>query len=245
MRKTLYLLLISMVLGAFTFDFKEPVGTRVYVINLTGAELHEQPSFKSKTVRKVPLGSAVDAQQLIASDDVKPVGTGLALPGDWIKVATPQYTGYVFSSDVTKIKPKIKKAHDGMLYVDLLGPKRSDRTEKHRVASGDKNAPADYVIDEITEYANSTYTTTAYDGCFDHTYVFRRLALNEVYHHMISSYSGYSGYSSKKLMQPKLLSKKGNVYTFTCGFGDTDAAQELKLTVNKNGSITISSYSCT
>ena len=234
-----------MVLGAFTCDFEEPTGTRVYVISLTGAELHESPSFKSKIVRRIPLGVAVDAQQIIASNDVKPIGTGLALPGDWIKVATPQYTGYVFSSDVTKIKPKVRKASDGMLYADLLGPKRSDRTEKHRVATSNKNTPAEYVIDEITEYANSTYTTTGYDGCFDHTYVFKRLALNEVYHHMVSSYSGYSGYSSKELMQPKLISKNGNVYTFTCGFGDTDASQELKLTINKNGSITISSYDCT
>jgi hypothetical protein len=196
-------------------------------------------------VRKIPLGSAVDAQQIIASDDVKPVGTGLALSGDWIKVSAPQYTGYVFSSDVTKIKPKVRKTSDGMPQVDLLGLKKSERTEKHKVAGGDKNAPAEYAIDEITEYVNSTYTMTSYDGCFDHTYVFRQLALNEVYHHMISSYSGYSGYSSHELMQPKLISKKGNVYTFTCGFGEREAAQELKLTVNKNGSITISSYDCT
>ncbi len=70
----------------------------------------------------------------------------------------------------------------------------------------------------------------------------RQKRLPEVYHHMVNSYAGYEG---QKLIKPRLMARKGNVYTFTCGFGDTNAVQELKLTVNKNGSIVISSYDCT
>ena len=82
----------------------------------------------------------------------------------------------------------------------------------------------------------------AFDGCFAHAYAFRQLALNEVYHHLISSYAGLEG---QTLRQPKLVSRKGNVYTFSCGFGDRDAAQQLQLTVQKNGTLLISSYDCT
>lgn len=95
----------------------------------------------------------------------------------------------------------------------------------------------------ITEYANGTYVYTAYDGCFDHDYTFRKLALHEVYHQMINSYYGYSADGRRKLLQPMLIAKKDNVYTFTCG--NSDAVQDLKLTVNKDGSLVISSYSCT
>ncbi|MDF7810141.1 hypothetical protein [Hymenobacter sp. YC55] len=197
-------------------------------------------------MRKIPIGAAVNAQQTIASDDVKQIGAGFALQGDWIKVAAPGYTGYIFSSDVTKRKPEVKNEFNGFVYVDLLGAKKSTRVEKKKQPGATTNSAADYAILETTEYANGTYTMTTYDSCFDHDYTFRHLTLPEAYHHMISGYSGYDvGLKGKKLQQPKLIARKGNVYTFTCGFGGRDAAQDLKLTVKANGVITISSYDCT
>jgi hypothetical protein len=241
MKKILYGLLLSTVLGAAAPKVTTP-GTTLYVLAIAGAELHAKPSFTSTIVRRLPLGSFVQAQQTIASPDVERIGAGFALTGDWVKVTTPAYTGYLFSANLTTRRPAVKKSRGGMPYIDLLGAKKSSRTAKQPAASGAKNGPVEQATLEIIEYANGTYTMTTFDGCFTHEYTFRQLALNEVYHHMISSYAGYEG---KQLRQPKLVSRKGNVYTFTCGFGDSDAAQELQLTIHKNGTISISSYDCT
>jgi hypothetical protein len=173
---------------------------------------------------------------------VQRIGTGLVLPGDWIKVTTPAYTGYVFSADLTSKRPALKKSHSGMAYIDLLGAKKSSPRAKKPSASNTGKRAADETTTEVTEYANGTYTTTASDGCFTHEYAFRHLALNEVYHQLINWYAGYEG---THLRQPKLISKKGNVYTFTCGFGDTDASQQLQLTIHPDGTFSMLSYDCT
>jgi hypothetical protein len=241
MKKILYGLLLSTLLGAAAPKAITP-GTTLYVVALAGADLHAEPSFTAPIMRRLPLGSFVQAQQTIASPDVERVGADLVLPGDWVKVTTPAYTGYLFSADLTSRRPAVKKSHSGMPYIDLLGVKKSSRTKKQPAASVPKKGPVAEATLAITEYANGTYTLTAFDGCFTHEYTFRQLALNEVYHHMISSYAGYEG---KQLRQPKLVSRKGNVYTFTCGFDGGDATQELQLTVHKNGVISISSYDCT
>ena len=239
MKKILFGLLLSAVLGASTPDTAKPE-TTLYVVALTGADLYAAPSFTAKVARRLPLGAVVNVRQTVASDDVKRIGAGLALPGDWLKITTPAYTGYLFSSDLSPRKPALKKNHHGMPYIDFLGPQKSSRTEKEPVTA--KSRAGEYALKDITEYANATVTMTSFDSCFDHEYAFQRLALNEVYHHMISHYAGYEG---QKLMQPRLLSKKGNVYTFTCGYGESDATQELHLTIHKNGTLVISSFDCT
>ncbi|WP_310397373.1 hypothetical protein [Hymenobacter sp.] len=241
MKKILHGLLLVTVLSAFTPGPATPA-TPLYVMALAGAELHEQPAFASKIVRRLPIGAVVHARQTLASREVQRIGAGLTLPGNWIKVTTPAYTGYVFSADLTARRPAVKKSRSGRTYIDLLGAQKSQRTEQRLVAAGPQNRPGEYATTDVMEYANGTYTTTAFDGCFDHEYAFRQLALSEVYHHMVSHYAGYDG---KKLMLPQLVSRKGNVYTFTCGLDGGDATQELRLTVHKNGTLVISSYDCT
>jgi hypothetical protein len=241
MKKMLYGLLLRTVLGTSPAEAAQP-RTTFYIVALTGAALHAQPSFTSKLVRRLPLGGVVQAQQTIASKDVQRIGAGLALPGDWIKVTTPTYTGYVFSADLTTKRPVLKKSRSGLAYIDLLGAKKGSPRGKQLLASSPGKRSVDETRAEVTEYANGTYTMTASDGCFTHAYAFRHLALHEVYHQLISAYAGYEG---TQLRQPKLLGKKGNVYTFTCGFGDTDAAQQLQLTIHSDGTFSMSSYDCT
>jgi hypothetical protein len=241
MKKMLYCLLLRTVLGTSPAEAVQP-GTTFYIVALTGAELHVQPSFTSKLLRRLPLGGSVQAQRLIASHEVQRIGAGLVLPGDWVKVTTPAYTGYVFSADLSTRRPVLKKSQSGMAYIDLLGPPKSRPQAKQPLAATTGKRSVDETTTEVIEYANGTYTMTASDGCFTHDYAFRHLALNEVYHQLISSYAGYEG---NQLRRPKLLSKKGNVYTFTCGFGDTDAAQQLQLIIHKDGTFSISSYDCT
>jgi hypothetical protein len=241
MKGMLYGLMLGTVLSASPTEAAQPRPI-FYVVALTGAELHAQPSFTSKLVRRLPLGGVVQAQQTLALHEVQRIGAGLSLPGDWVKVTTPAYTGYVFSADLTTRRPVLKKSRSGMPYIDLLGAKKSSHLGKQRPASDTRNHFVDDTTTNRTEYVNGTYTTTASDGCFTHEYAFRHLALNEVYHQLISSYAGYEG---PHLRQPKLLARNGNVYTFTCGFGDTDATQQLQLTIHPNGTFSISSYDCT
>jgi hypothetical protein len=204
-----------------------------YVINVAGAAVHRQPSFASATVRTMPVGATVEIQETSGPTATQPIGAGFGLPGQWLKVTTPSFTGYLFSTDLTRIKPVVEKDHDGLRHINLLGAQKSIREERPKTGAERT----------ITEYANGTYVYTAYDSCFDHDFTFRKLALHEVYHHMINSHSGYSADGRRKLTQPMLIVRKGNVYTFTSG--NSDAVQDLKLTVNKDGSIVISSYDCT
>jgi hypothetical protein len=241
MKKILSGLLLSTLLGTAAPQAITP-GPTFYVVALAGAALHAKPSFTAPIVRRLPLGSFVQAQQMIASPDVERVGADLVLPGDWVQVTTPAYTGYLFSADLTRKRPAVKKSHSGMAYIDLLGVKKRSHPKKQPGASSAKKGPAEQATLEVIEYANGTYTLTTFDGCFTHEYTFRQLALHEVYHHMISSYAGYE---DKHVRQPQLVARKGNVYTFTCGFDGGDATQELQLTVHQNGTISISSYDCT
>ena len=236
-----YGLLLGVVLGASPAAASQS-GNTFYIVALTGAEVHAQLSFASKLLRRLPLGGVVQAQQMIVSQEVQRVGAGLALAGDWVKVTTPVYAGYVFSADLTTRRPVLKKSRSGMAYIDLLGLQKSSPREKQLPTSNAEKHAVDETSTEVTEYANGTYSTTASDGCFAHEYAFRQLALNEVYHQLISGYAGYEG---NQLRLPKLIGKKGNVYTFTCGFGDTDAAQQLQLIVHKDGTFSMSSYDCT
>jgi hypothetical protein len=241
MKRLLYGLLLRTVLGAPPAQAAQP-GTTFYVVALTGAALYKQPAFTSKLLRRLPLGGVVQAQQTIASHERQRIGAGFSLPGEWIKVTTPAYTGYVFSAELTTRRPVLKKSRSGLAYIDLLGAQTSSPRGKHPLASPTRKHAADETSTQVTQYANGTYTLTASDGCFTHEYTFRHLALNEVYYQLISAYAGYEG---THLQQPKLLAKKGNVYTFSCGFGDTDAAQQLQLTIHPNGTYRISSYDCT
>jgi hypothetical protein len=138
MKKMLYSLLLGTVLDVFPAQATQP-GTTFYVVALTGAKLHEQPSFTSKLVRRLPLGGFVQAQQTITSHEGQRIGAGLSLSGDWVKVTTRAYTGYVFSADLTNRRPALKKSRSGMAYIDLLGPQKTSHWGKQSPASGIRN----------------------------------------------------------------------------------------------------------
>jgi hypothetical protein len=79
--KILYSLLLCTVLGAYAAEAAPP-GTTFYIVVLTGAELHAQPSFTSKLLRRLPLAGVVQAQQTIASHEGQRIGAGLGTSDD-------------------------------------------------------------------------------------------------------------------------------------------------------------------
>lgn len=210
-----------------------------YVINVLGAELYEKPSLNSKVLLKIKVGEKLIAKEIIKTEQSKIIGKGFSFSGNFIKIHYKSYTGYIFSSDLTKIKPSIKVDYDGILVADIMGIEKGKRIEKRY----EKFDGKEYEIeDEITEYENGSYTYTAFDGCFDHVYIFKNMTLNEVYHQLINLYF-FAGQTEngRQIEIPKFFKKTINEYYFN----SIDATQDLKLIDNQDGRFTISSYDCT
>lgn len=223
----------------FFFSKKKNDKDTFYVINISGAELYEHPSLDSKVIKKIKAGEKVIADEILKTDQLRKIGNEFYLAGAFVRVRNKSFSGYIFSSDLTKIRPTLNAVYEGIMLPDILGKEKSKRTEK-RIERFDDT---EYEIeDEITEYENGTYTYTAFDGCFDHVYVYRNMTLGEVYHHltlknvMIDVTGGASD-----VVIPMFKEKKGNEYLFE----DEGATQNLKIIENEDGTFTVSSYDCT
>ncbi|KOY52403.1 hypothetical protein I602_1963 [Polaribacter dokdonensis DSW-5] len=210
-----------------------------YVINVLGAELYEKPSLDSKVIRKIKVGEKIIAKEILKTDQSKKIGDDFYLGGSFIKIQSESIKGFVFSSDLTKIKPLLREVQKSIIIPDIDGKEKSKRIEK-RIEKFDNK---EYEIeDEITEFENVTYTYTAFNGCFDHIYVYKNLTLNEVYHQLtVNSVVINETKDGNFIEIPRFTEKKGNEYLFE-GEG---ATQDLKIIVNKDGTFTISSYDCT
>ena len=210
-----------------------------FIINVLGANLYEQPSLDSKVIQKIKPGHKIVADEILKTGQSINIGNEFYLGGNFVKIKNKDITGYIFSSDLTKIKPELKKIYEDILIPDIHGKEKSKRIEK-RIEKFDNK---EYEIeDEITEYENVTYTYTAFDGCFDHVYVYKNMSLSEVYHQLtIHNFVINETAEGNFIEIPKFKEKKENEYLFE-GEG---ATQDLKLIDNKDGTYTISSYDCT
>ena len=125
-----------------------------------------------------------------------------------------------------------------VLWFLIFREKRKIKRQLKRIEKFDNK---EYEIeDEITEFENVKYTYTAFDGCFNHIYLYRNLTLSEVYH-QLTVHQIVINETDKKIELPKFIEKKGNEYLFE-GEG---ATQDLKIINNKDGTFTVSSYDCT
>lgn len=210
-----------------------------YCINRAGTAVYGQPSLRAAVRQYLPVGRAIGVLEVRPSADTRLIGKSLVLPGDWLRIELNGTPGYVFSSDVTAHRPQVLRSSDGRPYVVLLGAKQSSYSKKHQVRVANHN---ETITDDITQYAHCTYTYTAFDGCFDHSYRFSGLSLAEVYHHLAN---GYSGYQNGKLVLPKVLTHQGRTFSFTPGLGDADATQEIKLIIHPDNRIELQTADCT
>ncbi|RSK48429.1 SH3 domain-containing protein [Hymenobacter rigui] len=210
-----------------------------YCINRAGTAVYSQPSFQAAVRQQLPVGQAIRVAEVRPSSATCTIGPGLALPGDWLRIDLNGTPGYVFSSDVTARRPQVLRDSDGRAYVSLLGVEGRHRTLQQ---PGVSNHPGDKAEVTITQFANGTYTYTAYDGCFDHVYVFTTLTLAEAYHQMINSHSAYE---NGKLRQPQLSARKGKEILFENKEVAGDASQDLKLVIRPDKRIELRSYDCT
>jgi hypothetical protein len=136
----------------------------------------------SKVIEKIKVGEKIIAEEILKTGQSKKMGNKFYLSGSFIKFQSESIKGFVFSSDLTKIKPLLTEYQKGIIVPDVNGKQESKRIEKRTEKFDNK----EYEIEEeIIEFENVTYTYTAFDGCFDHVYVYKNLTLNEVYHQLI------------------------------------------------------------
>ena len=95
---------------------------------------------------------------------------------------------------------------------------------------------------EYKYYENGTYTCTIWDDCFNHKYRYVNLALNEVYHQMLSDYCElFIAIDRSELYIPVFQEKTENILKFEC-YG---ASQDLQIELIDNQIFEVSSYDCT
>jgi len=210
-----------------------------YVINVFGAELYQEPNLNSKILKIIKVGEKITPKEILKTGQSKKIGEGFYLGGNFIKIQTDSHSGYLFSSDLTKIKPQIKDVYDGIFVADIIGKVKNKRIEE-RIEKFDNK---EYEIeDKITEYENGEYIYSTFDGCFDHIYNLKKMSTNEVYHLMTTIYFIINETKSGNEIEiPEFLEKKENELFFTT----EGATEDLKIIIHKDGTFTISSYDCT
>ena len=208
-----------------------------FVINILGAEIYERPTFQSKQIRKIEVGESLIAQEIISTTEVKKIGANFILKGSWIRTNIAGTSAYVFSSDLTKIKPMINIGNSGEKSINLFGKKKSERKLVKKKKCG--NSYCEYRVN-TTDYDICRYTCTMWDDCYNHTYTFKGLTLSEAYHQMLNIYHDCG--SNKEMQTPIFTNRRNNVYNFS--FEETPT-EDLKITIKRDGIIEVSSYDCT
>lgn len=237
MKKSSLIIILTIGIIYTSYCQKENNNNIFYVLNVLGADLHKDASLDSKVIEKIKVGERIIATKVLKTDQAKKIGDDFYLDGYFIKIKGETSSGYIFSSDLTKIKPVLRNIHKGIMIPNIDGKKKTMRVVKRTVKYGNQ----EYEIeDEITEYENVTYTYTAFDGCFDHHYLYRNLTLSEVYHQLTVNQVVINE-TEMKIEIPNFIKKVGDEYLFE-GEG---ATEDLKLIKNEDGSITVSSYDCT
>jgi hypothetical protein len=235
------ILLTLLIFGIISYSSGQKANEKecFYVINVLGAELYEKPLLNSKIIEKIKVGEKIIAEEILKTAQSKKIGTDFYLDGNFIKIQSESIKGFVFSSDLTKIKPLLREVKKGIIIPDINGKEKSRRIKK-RIEKFDNK---EYEIkDEITEFENVTHTYTAFGGCFDQVYMYQNLTFNEVYHQLTVSNLVINTTKDGNFIEiPSFIEKNGNEYLFKGG----GATEDLKIIVDKDGAFTISSYDCT
>lgn len=201
---------------------------------MLGAKVYEKPTFESKILKVLKVGEFVITENRIKTDDQFKIGNGFSLTGDWIKLVDAK--GFVFSSDLTDKNVEIGKSQYGQPYICLLGELNDEKKEQKLIKT--KNGDFTKYF-EYKYFDNGTYSSIAWDGCFNHKTEYKNLTLNEIYHQMISDYGGII--NENEFWTPIYLEKSEDFIKFE-GEG---ATQDLKIEIKANGKIIVTSYDCT
>jgi len=204
------------------------------VINVKGAEIFSQPNLNSKVVTKLENGSKVLIHSKISTSQTKGINQEILLEGEFLEFHFFGEIGYIFSSDVTQLNTEIKK-YGWFTKSKLYGKLIEQETTTKEVTYGNKT----YEIDETKyEFENLTYIYSSFDGCFDHTYIFKNLKLNEVYHFFGNEYVFFGERIDGEFIEiPTLHQRNENTFQFEFEAGSGEM-------IIKNNEFVIKSYDC-
>lgn len=171
----------------FSQNYKN--GDTLFVWSIDGTSLMSNPSSTSTKLRTLELGASIvvtDQDLGIVKDQLK-IDEIFELNGHWVKVMIDNYEGFVFDVDFSSINPNVgyEKERSAILLRRFLGLRMNYEEIKRTIEL--ENTQYE-IIDEVYTYENGRYTYTPFDGCFDHTYTFKDIGLNEVYHLLMNLY---------------------------------------------------------
>ncbi len=207
-----------------------------YVLNIEGAFVYENPSLNSKIIDTLKVGHKISAKEILKTSETIRIGKGFELSGDFIKVETANQKGYLFSSDLTQIKPKVQEVYKGIYIANIHGKKLNSET-RNRTIEGNNSS---YVsAEEFITYENVNYLLSSDNGCNFHSYFYKKLSLSEVYHQLRTNILIINE-SENKLELPKFIKKIGRQYIFQ----SVGLTEGIQIRVNESGTISVSHYDC-
>lgn len=209
-----------------------------YVINIFGANLYEKPSLDSEIIKNIKVGEKIIANRILKTEQSIHIGVEFQLLGNFVEVKNKICSGFIHSSDLTKYKPQLQDIYDGVIIPDFKGKQKSKTSEK-RIETFNNKA---YEVEvEITLYDNVIHTYTDLNECFENTYLYKYMTLNEVYHQLPVHNSNIDVTSKGNIiLMPEFIKKNRNKYFFK-GIGITRYTTVVE---NPEGQFLISSLDC-
>lgn len=204
------------------------------IINMEGAAVYEHPGFDSQQQALIPTGAILVVEERIGTQEKLKLGEGFALTGEWVKPVGTE--GYIFSSDLSSKRVSTGRNESGQPFIDLLGSLTREERKEELVATPAGEFPK-VVVQRF--YENGTQSLTYWDGCVDEVAEYRGLALNEVYHQLVSDHGLFMGDGSYEI--PLFTEKVGNEWRFENPLGPT---QGIVITLQEDGALVVSAYSC-
>jgi hypothetical protein len=243
MKKNLFFFIL-LTIPALCFSQEYQKGDTLYVWNVDGTLLWQEPTFSSKNLDSLKLGTPLMIQSVLQNKPVaeKVVNTSVRLKGFWIKAKTGNKTGYVFGGDCYTLNPfpVMGREKEKSLLDRFLGKKTGNKviTSVHKYG---KDSISYALKENITFYRNGKEISSYFDGCFDDDYYFSSsCSLTTIYHLMmlILSHSIEAKGLPEEISRPRLRGAWSNVYEF-----NNVGAIEPQLEILKNG-IRLSLSSC-
>ncbi len=209
-----------------------------FVINVFGAQLYEKPTLDSKLIKRISVGEKIVAEHILETKQSIHIGEEFQLHGHFIKIKNQGCSGFIHSSDLTTFRPQLEQVYDGVLIPDLKGALEHKTTETR--IEHYNNKPYE-VEDIISTYEHVVHTYTDFNDGFENIYLYKHMALHEVYHQLpVHNPKINSSSKGNFMLMPEFIEKKDNQYLFK-GIGITRSNAIIE---NQEGQFSVVSLDC-